>query len=211
MRWDRLGALGGALFVVLLIISFIVAGEPPDVGEPVEEIVEYYADSDAEIFIGTGIGALALMFFLLFANHLRRLFAATGAAPLATLVLVGASIVAVGFTIDGTISIALAEEAENLDPTSVQTLQALWDNDFLPLLFGLALFLGATGVSILQTGLLPRWLGWIAILLLVLGFTPIGFVAFLAGGVWTLIVSILLAMRGRSEPPAPTPAATTPA
>jgi hypothetical protein len=211
MRWDRLGALSGVLFVALIIISFIVMSEPPDVGEPVTEIVDYYVDNDTEIYVGTGMAMLAVTLFLVFANYLRRLFSAAGEAPFAALVLVGASILAIAGAIDSTISVALAEEAENLDPTSVQTLQALWDNDWIPFALGILVFMGATGVSILQTGVLPRWLGWIALLLFVLSFTPIGFVAFPAGGLWVLVVSIMLAMRGPSEPPAPTAAARTPA
>ena len=37
----------------------------------------------------------------------------------------------------------------------------------------------ATGLSIVLYGALPKWLGWIAILLGVIGLTPIGFFAFL--------------------------------
>ena len=210
MRWDSIGALGGAIFVVLVIISFVVGGEPPDVGDPVTEIVDFWADNETSIYIGNGIGVLAVLFFLIFANHLRRMFAAAGDAPLATLVLVGAAIMTVGFAVDGTISLALAEEAENLDPTSVQTLQALWDNDWLPMAVGLAVFLISTGVSIIQTGLLPKWLGWIALLLFVLSFTPAGFVAFLAGAVLIIVISVMLALRGDRAPAATTPPPAAP-
>ena len=210
MRWDSAGALGGAIFVVLVIVSFIIGGEPPDVDDPVSEIVDFYVDNETELYIGAGLAGIGLTFFLLFANHLRRLFAAAG-APLATLVLVGASILAVGVAFDATITFTLAEEAENLDPASVQTLQALWDHDFVPMAFGAAIFLGSTGVSIIQTGVLPRWLGWIGVIFFVLAFTPAGVVSFLGGAIWIIVASIILAVRGRSEPPAPTPAATTPA
>ncbi len=209
MRWDRIGALGGAIFVPLIILSFVIAGEPPDVEDSVPEIVEYYVDSDSEIFIGAGLAGLAITFFLLFANHLRRLFAAAGDAPLGALTLVGASIMAVGATIDATISVALTESVEDIDPASVQALQALWDNDWIPLAFGAALFLGTTGVSIIQTEVLPRWLGWVGVILFVLTFTPIGFVSFLGGGIWVIVASVMLALRGRSEPPAPAPVAPT--
>jgi hypothetical protein len=39
------------------------------------------------------------------------------------------------------------------------------------------------------------WLGWIAIVLAVIALTPIGFAAFVCGGVWVAVTSVLLTMR----------------
>jgi hypothetical protein len=44
---------------------------------------------------------------------------------------------------------------------------------------------------------MPKWLGWVALILAVIGFTPIGFIALLGTGVWIVIVSVLLAVRAR--------------
>ena len=95
----------------------------------------------------------------------------------------------------------------------MQALQALWDNDFLPILFGIVLLLIGAGLSVVRFGGLPKWLGWVAIVLAVAGATPIGFVAFLGGALWVLIVSILLSVRARgaSAPPAAPPAPDSPA
>jgi hypothetical protein len=81
-------------------------------------------------------------------------------------------------------------------------LQALWDNDFLPIATGLAVFLLASGLSIARHGAVPRWLGWVAIPLAILALTPIGFVAFGAGALWVLAVSVLLTLKLRREAPA---------
>jgi hypothetical protein len=45
----------------------------------------------------------------------------------------------------------------------------------------------------------------VAVLLGVVGFTPIGFVAFLGGGLWILVVSVMLTVRARAltQPPRP--------
>lgn len=67
----------------------------------------------------------------------------------------------------------------------------------MPIALGTVLFLISAGLSILQTGALPRWLGWAALLLAVLGVTPLGFFAFLGGGIWILVVSVMLAAQGR--------------
>jgi hypothetical protein len=58
---------------------------------------------------------------------------------------------------------------------------------------------------------LPKWLGWAAIVIALFAVTPIGFVAFFGGALFVLIVSVMLAMRDRpAKPTAPPPTPTTP-
>jgi hypothetical protein len=78
----------------------------------------------------------------------------------------------------------------------VQTLQALWDNDFIPIALGTLIFLWATGISILRHGALNRWFGWALIVLGVVALTPVGFVAFIGMALWILVTSIFLTVRG---------------
>ena len=92
---------------------------------------------------------------------------------------------------------AIAEAAEDIEPESVRTLQALWDNDFMPMAVGLVIFTLSSGIAIVRYGVLPKWLGWVAIVLAIVGITPIGFFAFLAGGLWMAIVSVMLALQAR--------------
>jgi hypothetical protein len=56
-------------------------------------------------------------------------------------------------------------------------------------------FYFSTALAILSTGALPRWLGWVTLVIAVI--SPIyfgGFIAFLALAPWTLVASILLLM-----------------
>ena len=108
-------------------------------------------------------------------------------------------LVGLGFAIDGTISFALAEAAEDIDPIAVQSLQALWDNDFLPIMLGVLAFLWATGISVIRSGALPKWLGWVMIVLGIAAVTPIGFVSFLGSAILVLVISVLLSLRARSH------------
>jgi hypothetical protein len=204
LKKEWLVPLTGLLFVVLLILSFVVGGEPPDADEPVQEIVAHYVDNDVEIWVGALIGGLAAVSLVFFGAYLRKVFSAAEgpAGMLSPLVLVGAAIMAVGAGIDITISVALAEAAEDIEPAAVQALQALWDNDFFPIAIGIEVLFISAGLSIVKHGVLPKWLGWLALALAVVGVTPIGFIAFPLGGLWVIVVSVLLALRARRAPAA---------
>ena len=209
MNKQSLLPLTGVLFVVLLIASFLIMGEPKDADSEVAEIVEYYVDNDDAIIVSSFLFAAGALSLLFFASYLRNVFRdAQGEAGsvLPGLVLVGASILAVGGAIDTTILIALAEAAEDIDPAAVQALQALWDNDFVPIALGILTFLLSAGLATIRGGALPKWLGWVALVLVVVGLTPAGFVAFMGALLWILVVSILLAVRaGKTTEPAMPP------
>lgn len=211
MRKEALAPLTGIAFLVLAIVSFSVIGEPPDADSAPDEIVQFYLDDKDAIVLGAVLSTVAALFLVFFANHLRRVFAEAGSATVSATVLVGGAIIAVGAAFDATILIAIAEAADEIDATSVQTLQALWDNDFLPVALGVQVFLISSGIAAIRTRALPVWLGWVALLLAVVGFTPIGFAAFLGAALWIAVVSITLALRGgrAQAPPAPRAPAPT--
>jgi hypothetical protein len=190
--------LTGVAFILVVIIALIVSGgEPPSADEPVQEIIDHYVDNKDSVEIGAFVGVAAAILLVFFGAYLRSVFAAVEGG---SKMLVGTAIVATGLAIDSTITISLAESVEDIEPAAVQSLQALWDNDFVPLALGALLFLISSGLSIVLYGGLPKWLGWVALALAVIGFTPIGFAAFVGTGIWILIVSVMQTMRARSEP-----------
>jgi hypothetical protein len=191
--------LTGVAFVVCAIAGAIVSGEPPGADGPVQEIVSHYEDNKDAVEFGALLFIIAAALFVFFAGFMSKLLdrEASGQSMLPTVAVVGSGIFATGAAIDATISFGLAEAVGDIDPTAVQALQALWDNDFMPLALGVAVFFLATGLGIVRYGGVPTWLGWIAVLLGVVALTPVGFVAFMAGGLWIVGVSVLLAVRGR--------------
>jgi hypothetical protein len=197
MRRDWIAPATGLAFVVFAVLSFAIGGEPPGTDDPVEEIVDHYLDNQDAVVASAILATVAALLLVFFANYLRGVLAAaeSGGPKLSPLVLTGAAVMAVGITIDSTLYLALAESADDIDPTAVQALQALWDNDFLPIALGTTIFLISAAGSILRTGALPRWLGWVGIALAVLSFTPIGWVAFLGGGLWVAALAIVLMRR----------------
>jgi hypothetical protein len=192
--------LTGVAFVVVAIISFIVGGQPKDASHPATEIVNWYLDHKNSVEASAFIGVAATVLLVFFGAYLRDVLrvAAGGADMLSLVSFIGIVVVAVGFAIDTTIQLAIAERADDIDPIAVQSLQALWDNDFVPIALGVLLFLWATGISVVRSGALPKWIGWIMLVLGVIALTPIGFASFIGTALLILVISILLAVRARS-------------
>jgi hypothetical protein len=200
VKREWLAPLTGVAFVALVVLGSIIGGEPPGADDPVQEIVDHYTDNEDSVIAGAILVAFGAVFLIFFAGYLRRVLSAAEGegGVLSAVSLVGAAVMAVGIAIDSTISFALAEAVEDIEPTAVQALQALWDSDFIPIAVGAVVFLLSAGISIARHAALPKWLGWVAILLAVLGLTPIGFIAFIGAGIWILIISVMLAIRARA-------------
>ena len=192
----RLAPLTGVAFIVIVIIGFLIGGEPPDLEDGTRGLVEHYTDNKDSIMVGAAIVTLGTAMFVFFGGYLRSVLTAAGDASfLPTVAFAGTVIFAVGAAIDAMISFALAETADEISGESVVTLSALWENDFMPFVLGIFIFLMATGLSVVRTGALPKWLGFIMILVALTAFTPIGFVAFLGTAILVLVLSVLLTIR----------------
>ena len=193
--------LTGVLFVAVALLSFLIAGEPPDVKEDsVQEIVDFYSDNSDSVQIGSVLAGLAGALLVFFGAYVHKALQAAegGDGYLSLVAFAGTIAIAIGLAIDGTINFALADAIDEIEPTSAQALLALWNNDFLPMLMGMFLFLAAVGISVIRSGVLPKWIGWIAIVLAIAALTPVGFVAFLGGGVLILVISVLMTIRTRA-------------
>lgn len=213
---DRLKAwlapLAGTVFVVLVVLAAIVAGDPPDATEEsAQEVFEFYADNEDEQFGGALLFALAGVFLLFFAGWLRMVLrgAEGPGGMLSAVAFAGAIILVAGIATSAAFTIATADVAGDIeDPIVFQTLNALSWGFWAPIAVGVITFFVATGVSILRHGAFAKWLGWVAIVIGILMFSPAFIVAAPAAGLWVLFVSITAALRARGggAPPAPGPA-----
>jgi hypothetical protein len=214
MTANRLVPLTGILAVVLIVVAAVVGGETPDVDDSVEEVVSFYTENDSDQMVSGALLAYGAFFFLCFATALRRTlrrFELDGGG-VSALSFGGAIVFAVGVLIFAGLSFSLGDAADEIDPSALQALHVLNADLFFPLAVGTLAFLVGTGIAVLKTGALPRWLGWVAIVAGLFSATPLFFVAIIVLGLWVLIVSVLLSLGadvGAGERPPPPPPVTT--
>jgi len=210
-RWERLAPLTGVVAVAIIIAVFSIGGSTPDEHDSASKVWAYYSRHHDKQIALAFILAIALPFLVFFASTLRHeLRRAGGTGQLSTAAFGGGVLAAAGFGLLATVHIALSSAGERVvTQGTVQTLNVLDNNDFVPAVAGVALLVLAAGLSVVRHGGLPRWLGWVAIVLGIAAFTPAGFIAFLAGGVWIIVVSILFTIA-RHSTGGPTPAVAEP-
>jgi hypothetical protein len=206
----QLGAACGAVYVVLVILGNDVlgsAGAAPGLDAPPADYARYLADAATmQTYVGVYLELIALAAFLVFAavlwSVLRRAEGGTG--WLATTGF-GAALVmlAIKFSSGGPYIAALYRADEGVNPELMRMMVDVNGAMFVLTWFPLAVLLGSTAVIVLQSGVLPRWLGWSAAVLsagLLSGAALIATVefAFIPAGltlIWLLVVSIILTRR----------------
>jgi hypothetical protein len=212
-RWQRVEPLAGIVFVVLAVISLATASGEEFLAEP-EEVADYFLDHSGRIMVAEILGGFAIFAFFWFVGAVRNrlrvpqtpegglpALAFGGGIAAATLVLVANAVTMAGAF--------RADEDGRIDPSVAAAL-----NDISSLIVGiaapvaLAVFVAATGIVSITTGVLPKWLGW-ASLLIALGFLIpyISFIFWLPFGVWVLVVSVLLYRQPGEESLASRPVA----
>jgi hypothetical protein len=200
MNAKQLVPLSGVAAVVLIIAAFAVGGETPEADASLSEVVSYYSDHDTDLQIGAALLALGAFFFLVFsttvAGVLRRAQGESGGSS--ALSFAGGIVFAVGATIFAGLGFTAADVVGDVDPTAIQTLNALGADMFFTVAVGTGAFLIGAGIATLKTGALPRWLGWAAVVIGVVAITPAGFFGFIALGIWTLVASVILSMQGKA-------------
>lgn len=203
MTAARLVPLAGVATVVLVVIAFIVGGEAPSGDDPIGKIVSFYRDNDSDQVLAAAFLIWGMAAFLLFASGLWRFLRNAEIEPrgASSLVLVGAAVLGVGATLFAGITFTLGDFADDLQPQAIQALNALNSDLFPPLTLGVFAFLAGAGASVIATAALPKWIGWVAVVLGVAALTPAGFFAFLALGLWILIVSALIFVRRATPAP----------
>jgi hypothetical protein len=214
--YARYGAMTGILFVLLVIGGFAITPQPPDADATPGEVLNYVVDHQNALHAVQLIFAAAGFFFIWFIGTLRdslsRVEVGEGRAALANIAwgggLIAVATLMVGFALAATATLHPVDS----DP---ELTRALWDASLIVPAVGApaaAVFFVGNGLSILRSGVLPAWLGWLGLvtaLFNALGISAVftdhgvfaadGVLGFFAGFLlfilWTLLASIMLVRR----------------
>lgn len=196
-RTSRLLALTGPLLAVIYIVTgFVLEGNPPGEKASGQQVVQYYNDHQGQTLASAFLGPLAAVLLVLFFSHVRTLARerriAPGPGP--TIMISGAVLWAGGLLLDSMLTLGQATSADNGQEQVAQTLNVLSNDAWLPFIGGLAVTLIGAGVTVLSADLLPRWLGWVAVVVGVISILgPGGFLGYFVAPLWMLVAGILLA------------------
>ncbi len=202
-RW---GPVTGVAFVVLLVVSFLITS-PPDTNKTPAYILAWYnvKSHQTHLKVSLLLADIAIVFGIFWFGYLRDRWGRTDlGARLSPIMLVGAGIFATGGLIFSGAEIALFDEPKKMLPATAQTLNFLQsDIGAAAVVIGVSILMWAAGFIILKTRILPVWLAWVSFVLAVVALAgPAGFFAFMAMGIWILVVAFMM-WRHEESLPAP--------
>jgi hypothetical protein len=214
-NWERWGALGGILFVVLVAITAILPGYPPKTGDSAQKIADFIGDNGNKIRWAAFFGGLAVIALFWWLGSVWRLMRrAEGGSPRLTVTaFAGAVFAAVTATI-GAVSLAVIPVigTHTFAHTQIRYFYILSTNIAVATMFGAAVFVGAFSLLIIRRHVLPPIMGWLGLLVALLGiiggpvvsstrdaFFYVALVGFIAFLVWVVIVSILMFMQSNDD------------
>jgi hypothetical protein len=196
---QRLAPLSGIVFVAALIIGFFVLSNGgTQVTDSAQTITSYDTNHHQKAELVVGVIAVGLVFLAIFVaflyGHLRA--AETSGSLWSTVMLIGGIAGIATFFVAGGVHVAIADGGTHgFGPDAMVALNGL-DNDILiSFVFALGLMLLGVAGATITTGALPKWLGWAALVLGILCFTPVWFAGAALGLVWIVIVSITLSQK----------------
>ena len=209
-RWSRMAPLTGVLFAVLTVVAvFANKSETPKPGASAAKVFAFYSAHRSEVETSGILFALAFLVLVLFAGALRAYLRRNDASEgLGALVLAGGVLMAAGALAGTGIEYGLAHNLHDFGPEAAKTLNFISTELFLPVIAGGFLFGVCAGLAILRGAALPDWLGWVAIVIgIAVLVPPASFPALLAFVIWSVVVAILMYLRGgQREAHAGTPA-----
>jgi len=205
----RVAPLAGLAFAALFLAAFLVSGNSPGTGATGQHVIDWYTKHHDQQRVAAFLLAYAALLALIFGGSLRSYLRARSDSRAAINVAsAGFVLLAAGLGVFSSLSFSLTDDTRKYEPAAAQALNVLDEDFFVILLVGLASLLLATGFVIVVSAALPRWLGWVTLVVAVVAMTPVGFFALLAFIVWSVVVSVLLFIRERKQPSASVAVAT---
>jgi hypothetical protein len=201
-RLARLWPLLGIVFVAILLANIAAGSGKPGSSDTGAQVIAYYSAHGTAQAVSSLLVVSSIVVGMCWFGGLRGYLRRTAAEEsLAAIGFGGAVIFAVGGCMGVTLKVALSDVPSHLTPAAAQALNVLQNDANVVLIpAGIAVLTLGYGIAMLRGGLMPTWLGWlsiaIALVSVVAATGPIWPLALLAGGVWVLIVSVVLYRRG---------------
>lgn len=174
--WRKLAGAAGILQVVLFVGLGLMIMDGPSINDSAADTRAWFGDNETEAALFTWLmpGVFGLL-FLTFASGLRSVLAPADAATggmFSRLSFAGAVVqAAVGFI--GLAFWGVLAQADILATVSDETMLTLNAFDsvifFSIMAWPTAIFLLGASAVIIQSGVLPRWIGWLGVAIAVIG------------------------------------------
>jgi hypothetical protein len=208
MRWERLSPLAGVLAVAGILVGFAINSGSPDTNDSDAKISSYLASHSHQVrnFAGFFLFLAGILFLLVFFWVLRaRLAAAEGGPGRLAALAYGCGVASAVLWLAAAIfftgpSVAANDTSKFHDPSGYRLMSDIGYQFWVAAVVVGALVVWTTSAAVLRRGLLPRWFGWLGILVGVLLLLAVFFIpAFIYMG-WIVVTAVLLTWRAGRAP-----------
>ena len=218
-RWERWAPLSGVVYVVLSVAGFTIGvSGSPDTGAPDREFLSYYADSGnrTKEIVAFFLFVVAGLFLLCFVGSLRDRLRSVESEPRGLSALAfgagvaSAALFAVAVALGSAMSFAIEDSDQFVvDPN----LARLFGNTSYLLIVAstmvASLLVAPTSMLVLRTAVLPRWLGWVGIVVAIALLVAVLFIPIFLLWAWVLVVGVILTVRPANGHPHESPRMAT--
>lgn len=221
-KWERWGALGGVLFVVLVIASIVATGGNAKPSDSPSKILKYFSDNKDGIKVSAYLSVLASVPIIWWAGSLWARLHRVGDRHnrLAVIAVLGLLIAGVGNLTQNAVSAGVALDLRSVGASEAKFFYVLSGAFGAGGLVGIAVLVFAVSVAAFRLHAFPAWVGWLGIVdgvvMLVAAYSiattsdainTFGFVGFILWAVWIIATSVVMYRAAYTEnAPAPTSA-----
>jgi hypothetical protein len=186
---------GIAFFVLFAVSIFFLNGSTPGEKASAQKVMDYYNShngrSMTDALLSPVLVALGTIYFVYLRARARDSGAKSDVGP--TTMLVGAAIWAMGGLIGSVFELAVTSASYHHQAQIAQTANVLSNDSWIPFIAGTAVMLIGAGVTVLQSSLLPKWMGYVTLVAGVVSLAgPGGFIGFFVAPLFVLVSAIMM-------------------
>jgi hypothetical protein len=189
---------GIAFFVFMAVSVFFLNTDTPGEKASAQQVISYYNShngrSMVDIFLAPAAVTLLVIYFTYLRARVREAGVKSEIGP--TAMLAGAVIWAGGGLLGSVGELLVTDASYHHQAQVAQTANVFNNVTWMPFIAGIAVTMIGAGVTILQSSLLPKWMGYVALVAGVVSLAgPGGFAGFVIGPLFVLVSAIMLTMR----------------